>query len=185
MAMFFIGDLHFGAEKMLKDRKSFSTVEEMDSTMIANWNDTISDNDEVYIVGDIAGSYTKNVADYIYQLHGKKHLILGNHDEEWISVVGPKFMNDNFCSVSRFSFLTIDGYTYTLCHYPMLEWWESHRSERSFMIHGHIHTRKERRSYQIIKSMPNTILNCCPDINEFRPVTINELISNNKKWYGK
>ena len=55
--IFYTADLHFLYEPLLSSRP-FATVEEMDETLIRNWNETVSLDDTVYLVGDIAVSYT-------------------------------------------------------------------------------------------------------------------------------
>ena len=45
-------DLHFLYEPLLSSRP-FATVEEMDETLIRNWNETVSPEDTVYLVGDL------------------------------------------------------------------------------------------------------------------------------------
>jgi len=54
----------------------------MNKTLIRNWNSVVSDNDEVYIVGDVAFCTIGKLRDIITgELNGRKHLIRGNHDE--------------------------------------------------------------------------------------------------------
>lgn len=113
-------------------------------------------------------------------LNGKKHLILGNHDI-WLDT-NDKLYN-NFESISNFKCINVDDYKVTLCHYPLIEWEESIGNKMSIHIHGHIHTRKDRLAYNLIKNNNIRAYNACVDING-RPVMINELIYNNKKWYG-
>ena len=76
----YISDLHFGHKNVLKfDRRPFSSVEEMNQTILDNWNNTIKSDDDVYLLGDIF--WKNDLADEILpKLKGQKHLILGNHD---------------------------------------------------------------------------------------------------------
>ena len=47
---YYIGDLHFGHKKVLEfDNRPFETVEEMNETIITNWNNTVTKNDDVYL----------------------------------------------------------------------------------------------------------------------------------------
>ena len=48
--IFYTADLHFLYEALLSSRP-FATVEEMDETLIRNWNETVSPEDTVYLVG--------------------------------------------------------------------------------------------------------------------------------------
>ena len=52
---FFIADTHFGhSEIMNYENRPFSSVEEMDNTIISNWNSVVSDNDKVFVLGDLS-----------------------------------------------------------------------------------------------------------------------------------
>ena len=52
--VYFIADPHFGHENAIKlCSRPFETVEEMNETIIKNWNGRVHGNDTVYIVGDI------------------------------------------------------------------------------------------------------------------------------------
>ena len=50
--IYYTADLHFLYEPLLSSRP-FATVEEMDETLIQNWNKTVSPDDTVYLAGDI------------------------------------------------------------------------------------------------------------------------------------
>jgi len=83
---FIIGDLHMGDEDMCKLVKEdghplrpFSSVEEHDETIIANWNKVVPKDAKVYVLGDIAQK--KIDIAKIGRLNGsRKILIAGNHD---------------------------------------------------------------------------------------------------------
>ena len=82
-----ISDLHFGDKGILRfERTEFATVEEHDAYMIKMWNAmVVNNNDTVYFLGDLHdNSHKRNDLDYLRtivpKLHGKKIIILGNHD---------------------------------------------------------------------------------------------------------
>lgn len=76
---FFIGDTHFGDENILRfENRPFRNVDNMDLTLIDNWNNRISKDDEIYIVGDFgAVGYESAILE---KLNGTIYLIKGNHD---------------------------------------------------------------------------------------------------------
>jgi calcineurin-like phosphoesterase family protein len=52
---FYIADLHFGHWNIVRyDNRPFESIEEMDNALIRNWNNVVSDEDTVYILGDIS-----------------------------------------------------------------------------------------------------------------------------------
>lgn len=135
----FTSDLHFGHKNILKyTRRSelFSSIKEHDEQMIEIWNNNVSDNDEVYHVGDFAfiSDYNK-LASILGKLNGKKHFIAGNHDNRnhMFDLVHDGLIN----SYRDYSEVKIQNTKVVLCHYPMLVWNRQHHG--SFMLHGHCH----------------------------------------------
>ena len=79
--IFYIADLHFGHNNIIRyDNRPFKTVEEMDRTFIVNWNKAVSNDDFVYILGDISWYDDDKTAQIFKQLNGTKVLIKGKHD---------------------------------------------------------------------------------------------------------
>lgn len=84
---FFIGDTHFGHSNILTFQRSdgrgllrpgFSSIEEHDELLVANWNSVVRPQDKVYHLGDV--SIKKGGLEIIKRLNGHKRLIGGNHD---------------------------------------------------------------------------------------------------------
>jgi len=59
----------------------FSSVEEMDETMIENWNRVVKPGDKVYHLGDVFFGNKDTFRTIWARLNGSKRLILGNHDD--------------------------------------------------------------------------------------------------------
>ena len=51
------------------------------------------------------------------------------------------------------------------------------------LIHGHIHNQRNH-AYEILKTLPR-VLNAGVDINFYRPVPLDELVENNRKYYSE
>lgn len=169
---YFISDLHLGHKNVLKyDNRPFSSIEEMDEFIISNWNDRVNENDHVYIIGDIC--FGNNPAKYLKRLNGKKHLIIGNHDGEII-----KKCRDYFESIDYYKEIEVDGKHIVLCHYPMAEWNGLFRGY--YHIYGHIHNALNDTYYMMKKR--DLALNAGCMINNYKPVTLGELIKNNYKF---
>ena len=52
---YYIADLHLGHKNVLAfDKRPFNTIEEHDSTIVRNWCDKVTNEDTVYLLGDIS-----------------------------------------------------------------------------------------------------------------------------------
>jgi calcineurin-like phosphoesterase family protein len=63
----------------------------MDAAMIRNWNNVVSKRDMVIVAGDVSFYGKDQTSEIIRQLHGKKVLVKGNHDQrnnQWWMDVG-------------------------------------------------------------------------------------------------
>jgi len=87
---FVISDTHFNHANILKFQdkngqffrgKLFDTVQEMNETMIENWNKIVTPQDIIYHLGDVYFSGIEEVRKIFNRLNGKKRLIVGNHDD--------------------------------------------------------------------------------------------------------
>lgn len=176
--IYYTADQHFGHTNIIRfcDRP-FMNAEEMDESLIDNWNSTVSANDSVYILGDLVFRSAKHATYYIKRLKGIKHLIIGNHDHKWIKNCN---LVEFFASVSYYLEIKDEDIRLALSHYPMLSWGASSRG--ALHVHAHVHNKKEGLVFETLKKMDNA-LNAGVEINEYRPVTLDELIANNRKFY--
>ena len=127
--------------------------------------------------------------EYVAQLMGRKHLIVGNHDEYWLKNE-TKNVHKYFESINYMDLIKDGEKSITLCHYPMFEWNRSRYiiSQEDSMfwhVHGHIHNTQDCDAYKLIREKLVCALNAGVDINNFEPVTFEELLANNNKWYGR
>ena len=83
---FLISDTHFGHTNTwqkftLSDGsplRPFTSTEEMDETMVENWNRVVRPQDTVYHLGDVV--IARRNLETVKRLNGRKILIRGNHD---------------------------------------------------------------------------------------------------------
>ena len=81
MSIYFIADTHFGDDNIRRyENRPYDSVEKMDADLIEKWNNSITDGDEVYILGDF-GAVGKE-KEILSKLKGTKYLVKGNHDVE-------------------------------------------------------------------------------------------------------
>ena len=80
---FFIADTHFGDADIIRyEGRPFSSVEEMNTELIKNWNSVVSNDDTVFVVGDFIS--TLSCFNILLELKGKIKLIVGNHDKPFL-----------------------------------------------------------------------------------------------------
>ena len=83
MKTFVTSDLHFHHKSIITfcpKTRPFIDVDHMNSEMIRMWNEIVSPDDLVYILGDIAFCNGNRAAEILNSLLGRKILIKGNHD---------------------------------------------------------------------------------------------------------
>ena len=79
---FVIADTHFGDDNIRKFENSpFDTVIQMTRGLIERWNETVSENDTVYVLGDFCVESEIKTVLAENKLNGKIILIVGNHDK--------------------------------------------------------------------------------------------------------
>ena len=153
--------------------RPFTDIEAMDQMLIDNWNRRVQSQDTVYILGDLMFRNKKPPEEYLRQLNGKKHLIIGNHDRDWIKKCD---LDKYFASVSNLNFISDGQHQMVLCHYPMMSW---PHMMRAYMVFGHIHGNTDADYWPLI-AQSERMLNAGVDVNGFQPVTFQELLNNNK-----
>ena len=174
---YYISDTHFGHYNIIKHcHRPFKTAEEMDNAMIKNWNDTVSQNDTVYILGDIAFSKTDPM-EYLKQLNGKKIVVVGNHDYD-ISKNRKKYIESKtlygiYDYLEIKDFVNNQPYKIVMSHYPMVEWNGFFRG--SIHLYGHIHNNEQNNAYRVMSMIENAF-NVGADVLGFRPRTLAEIV---------
>lgn len=165
--IYFTSDLHFGHKNIIKYcNRPFNNEEEMDETIIRNWNSVVKEQDTVYILGDFTKICETNIInDYLKKLNGTKTLLIGNHDE---------FINNNislldFDEVCEYKELTINTQKVILFHYPLLEW--NAKKEGAICLHGHVHG-KTKNACNI-----SGLYDVGVDANNFYPVSLENILN--------
>jgi len=178
--IFFTSDLHLGHANIIRHcNRPFATVDEMDEVLIDNWNAKVSKGDTVYILGDLMFRNKRPAEEYLSQLNGKKHLVVGNHDKAWMKKVD---LSRWFESVEMMRFFSDGQRKITLCHYPMMSWPFSNHD--GWLIYGHIHENTDMDYWPLIERSAY-MLNAGVDINGFAPVSFEEMEENNMAHKSK
>ena len=111
--IYLIGDTHLGDASMIPfDRRPFKDVVEMNTAIINNCNEFVTDDDTLIINGDFAVPKDYIVRNLAKQLNGKKILIRGNHDTLDEEVY-------TSCGIKVIDYPIILDEFYIVSHYPM------------------------------------------------------------------
>lgn len=163
---FFSSDTHYLHNNIINlSKRPFTSVEQMNDTMIYNHNSVVSNNDDYWHLGDFAyRGNPKESLDILRRLKGRKHLIIGNHDNSEI-ITSPLWE-----SVTVYKEIKIDGHKVVLFHYPILEWNGYFRG--SYHLYGHVHNN--------LPPYHERAIDVGVDNQEFMPRTFQELVERHK-----
>lgn len=167
--IYFIADTHFGHENVIRFcGRPFSCAAEMNEALIENWNARVSDEDDIYILGDftLKGPTLANAV--LERLRGRKYLIRGNHDGY---VDRSSFRRGLFVWIKDYFELNCQGRYFILCHYPLLSW--NGMCRGAFHLHGHQHNKA--RYNQTNREDNLRRLDVGVDAHGMAPVSIEEI----------
>lgn len=168
MNIFFTSDTHFGHKNIIKyENRPFNSVEEMDETMIENWNNKVKHQDSIYILGDFAFSEKDYAIKLLNKLNGNKFLIKGNHDK----VIKKRDVASKFAWIKDYYMLKANNLKIVLFHYPIAVWDCQHHG--SLHLYGHVHSNKGTQ-HPLKADLPNSY-NVGVDVNDFAPVELTEI----------
>ena len=133
MTIFYTSDSHHGHRSILNlCNRPYASVEEMDESLIANWNSVVQPTDDVWMLGDFAYRQKKGSLGAIFgRLNGTKRLIIGNHDNDEVIELPWAAMPTHYEEIKQ------DGTKIVLCHYPMRSWNGMYRG--ALHLYGHEH----------------------------------------------
>lgn len=169
--VFFISDTHFRHKNIIKYcNRPFKTVRDMDSTLIKNWNSVVGPDDVVFHGGDFCFGSKSSWAYLCDALNGVKYLAAGNHDG---NITPDKFVDVQHMFNIRIigdEEIASDGQRITVCHYPMISWYQSHRG--SIQLYGHVHGGLSNKGE--MKTTPNQ-LDVGVDVHDFTPISYEQV----------
>ncbi len=175
MAHFYTADLHFGHTRISElSGRPFTSVDEMNETLISRWNARVTDDDTVHVLGDVALGQIDESLSYVSRLAGRKILIPGNHDrcwqyarpskgrtpQEWTKI----YLDAGFACVAQdtppvMQILPDTETPVLLCHFPYKGDSRSEHPDRyvaqrptdtgAWLLHGHTHGQWRQRARMI------------------------------------
>ena len=134
----FTSDEHYYHKNICKYAgRPFSSVDEMNETLISNHNNVVAQYDHVYHLGDFAFTQIDKIEGIIKRLNGIHRLILGNHDKEIINNRERLLGQNKFNSILPYMAININKQPIMLFHYGCRVWDRYHHG--SWQLFGHSH----------------------------------------------
>lgn len=187
--IFFTSDTHFSHVNILKYcNRPFKDTDHMDEEIIRRWNETVSPDDTVFHLGDIALGPIVTSLPKIARLNGRKIAILGNHDrpfmragkadeEDWWQRYEEVFdrvvhWQGQDLYIEDYGYFRLSHFPYTGDHTA-----EDRHSEHRpvddglVLIHGHTHS-TDRLTYSN-KGTPQ--IHVGQDAWDYRPVSLEQI----------
>lgn len=200
---YYISDTHFGHANIIRfDHRPFANTNEMEHALIKNWNERVTKDDVVYIIGDFCWGTEKEWLRVLNQLNGAKVLVRGNHDLKHPSAT----LKSKFRKICDYEEITDNGIHIIMSHYPHLFYKSSYNGDTwHFCGHTHNRTSEEFQRRNFVRKLiadrkadiekngnpsyfnRGQIINvgCMMDYMNFMPRTADELIAWWHSYYEK
>jgi calcineurin-like phosphoesterase family protein len=160
--VYLVADTHFDHDNIIKYcNRPFNDVQEMNSVILGNWNQTVGPEDTVYHLGDWShGRGSRPPSYWRGRLRGRILSVQGDHDER---TRGEHFRG--------YRVLRYGGHSFLLVHDPdktPFEW-------QGWVIHGHKHN-NQMQYYPFINGERKTI-NVSVELIGYKPISMDRLMS--------
>lgn len=189
--IFFTSDPHMGHKNIIKYcQRPFSDTNEMDEKIIENWNNTVKEDDIVFILGDIGMARTdsksrfEDLINKIKRLNGRKILVPGNHDRHALMSEG---FRDLFEDIRYQLFIKVEDKEIYLNHFPFTCFDGSYKGEgATWQLFGHVHSFPGSLGLDIerLDKLFPTQYDVGMDNNNYTPVSfeqVKEIINNQQQ----
>lgn len=165
----YTADTHFNSyNALVKSKRPFADVGEMNRILIRNINERVNKDDVLYIAGDACSGMHYSIPE-LKSIQCHKVLVIGNHDEMSLQY-------GSFCRCFEDiadSMVVNDGkYKIFLSHYPHADWKGARRGVLHFYGHEH---EKDCGPYVMMKCIKNAY-NVGVDHNNYCPVTVKDML---------
>lgn len=183
--LFFTSDLHYGhanickaTSKWLDGYRDFSSLEEMNETIISNINKYVGEDDYLFNLGDLVFGNKLNLIELINKINCKNvYVTYGNHDyllttNKPLNIDKNININPNSLFIKcEYQFdISVNKQHIVLGHFPFAIWNESHYG--SWNLHGHCHGNfKDTKPNQLDVGIDNAY----KIFGEYKPFSYSEI----------
>lgn len=167
--IYLISDLHFNSENIIHYcNRPFQNAEHARTEMIRRWNERVTDDDTVYVLGDFIMGQPETVVPILRSLNGHIILVRGNHDTKRKLAIYDQYPEK--IRYQDIAYLQFGGLWWVMCHFPMTD--ESfldmvvQDNSEVVVVHGHTHDKDP------FFTPRNHVFNVSADVVDFAPVPI-------------
>ena len=170
--IFITSDTHFGHDReFLWGPRGFTNYVEHDTAIIENWNNTVTDDDIVYHLGDVMLGDNNYGMGCLALLNGQIKIIPGNHDTPSRLELYKKLPNVEVLGLAEM--IKYKKYNFYLSHHPtMTSNLEKAPYLRMHLINLYGHTHQQKPFYQDIPFMFHAGM----DSNDCTPILLDDAI---------
>ena len=140
--IFVTSDLHFGHDREFVWKvRGFNSVMEMNEEYVKRWNRLVSNEDDVYVLGDLMLGDNNVGIHYLSQLNGNIHVVLGNHDTSTRQNIYVGM--ENIVEIQWAIMLNYKKYHFFMTHFPCMTGNLEKESlkQMTLNLYGHTHQR--------------------------------------------
>lgn len=187
MSIKYIADWHYGHKNSITfDNRPFLTVDEMNATLIQNWNKAVGPEDTIYILGDMFWCGAMAAVKVLEILNGAKILVRGNHDHQ-----KSLEFKQYFDQIADYLEVEDDGRRVVLCHYPIPCF--KNNGYGWFHLHGHVHLSFEasimedaKRRLEELNKRPCRMYNAGAMLPymDYTPRTLDEIVAGSNIFFA-
>lgn len=170
--IYFTSDTHFNHDRaFIWKPRGFQSCDEANTTLFNNWNDMVGLDDDIYMLGDFfLGIDLVYVKDILSKLHGRIHIIRGNHDTDAKMEI---YQNAaNVVEIADALWFSYSDRHFYLSHYPTFTANLNDSPKTAvFNLHGHTHSK-----YKFYEDRPY-MYNVAVDAHDNKPVSIKQIMT--------
>lgn len=173
--IYFIADTHFYHKSIIPYcNRPFQSIDDMNESLINNWNSVVNKNDTVYFLGDFGFSTTERLRDIVNRLNGYKIIIRGNHDRDRGEISWKNIGFNEVITEKQYKLIYVDKNNNIrevyLSHEPL------YIKDEDFNIHGHIHNTPLNNEYNNMN--PNNHLCVSVEMINYKPISFQQIQEN-------
>lgn len=176
--IFLTSDPHFHHEKIIQYcKRPFYNVEEMNETLISNWNDVVTDDSLVFLLGDVCLGNKNKMNQVMRRLNGDIIYIYGNHHRD------KDFDSHRFTSMHDILYVDLNSkFSFYATHFPLMTWTRRIKNEtetnfKCINAFGHVHHNpRECSGFDSNLPLWDNQLDVGVDNNNFYPWNLKDII---------